>query len=114
MTAHEIDLALRNDRTIEPSLGFAARVMRAVHLQVDDLGALAFPWRRLLPGLIACVLLTVVWLAVAPPPTPEPSETMTKLLEDPGLAQAVTWVVMVLLGSWALVWGTMRFAGHRG
>lgn len=112
MNDHEIDLALRNDLTIEPSLGFAARVMRAVHRQIDDLGALAFPWRRLLPGLISCVLLTVIWLALAPPP--EPSETMAKLREDPALAQAVSWVVMVLLGSWTLVWSTMRFAGHRG
>ena len=112
MNPHEIDLALRNEPTIEPSLGFAARVMRGVHEQVDDLGALAFPWRRFLPGLVACVVLTVIWLAFSPPAAP--SESMAKLLDDPELARTVSWTVMVLLGSWALVWSTMRFAGHRG
>jgi hypothetical protein len=111
MNANDIDRGLRNERTIVPSVGFTARVMRAVRHQVGDRGALVFPWRRLLSGLIASVALATIGVVLLPAPqVPDP---LSEALEDPALVQGLTWVVMVLLGSWALVWTSMRFAGHR-
>jgi hypothetical protein len=111
MNAKDIDRALTSDRTIVPSPGFATRVMRAVRQHVGDRGALSFPWRRLLPGLIASVAVSAIGVALLPAPqVPQP---LVSTLGDPALVQAVNWVAMVLLGSWALVWASMRFAGHR-
>jgi hypothetical protein len=112
MNANDIDRALRNERTIVPSVGFTARVMRAVRHYAEDRGALTFPWRRLLPGLIGSVALAVIGAVLLP--ATQASDPLSTALEDPVLVQALSWVVMVLLGSWALVWASMRFAGHRG
>jgi hypothetical protein len=111
MNANGINRALREDRTIEPSPIFASRVMGAVRRQASDRDALAFPWSRLLPGLVACVAVTGMAFLYSPPLTiPEP---VTAMLRDPVLLQAATWGPTLLIGTWLLVWGSLRLSGYR-
>lgn len=58
-----LDAALRDD-TILPSSGFAASVMSAVESQSASSAALAFPWKRALPGLAAVVVVLILLLGV--------------------------------------------------
>jgi hypothetical protein len=111
MNANEIDRALREDRVIEPSPDFAVRVMAAVRRQASEHEALAFPWRHLLPGLVACAAVAaagVIW--GTPPAIPE---VMMRVLEDAAVVRFATWIPMSLLGTWMLVWSSLRLAGHR-
>jgi hypothetical protein len=111
MNANEIDRALREDRAITPSPDFAARVMVAVRRQAVEHEGLAFPWRRLLPGLAACTAIAVAGMIWgAPPAIPE---AVTRVMENAAVVHAATWVPMSLLGSWMLVWTSLRLAGHR-
>lgn len=111
MNTNEIERALCNDETIEPTREFASRVMGAVRREVGEREALAFPWRRLLPGLIASMALTVAALVFAQPLAL--SESTVRLLRDPVLIQSSTWVPTAILGTWLLIWGSLRFAGYR-
>jgi len=111
MNAKEIEHALRGDRTIRPSAEFASRVMGAVRREAQDQASIAFPWRRVLPGMIACCVLTVVALILVEP-RPLPEATAMKL-RDPALIQAVMWVPTYLLGTWAMIWTALRVAGFR-
>ena len=111
MNANEIDRALREDRTITPSTNFAARVMVAVRRQAGEHEALAFPWRRLLPGLVACTAIAVTGVIWGTPPTIPAS--VTRIMQDAAAVQAATWIPMSLLGTWMLVWSSLRLAGHR-
>jgi hypothetical protein len=109
MKLEEIDRALRSDPGMQPSAEFASRVMGAVRREVQDQGSIAFPWRRLLPGLIVCCLLTVAALIFAEPrPVPEPIATT---LRDPRFVQAATWVPLYVLGTWVMIRAVLRFAG---
>ena len=116
MKADLVDRALLEERRIEPSADFAARVMLAVRLQADQRSALAFPWSRLVPGLAACAVLTVLgvvalWLRGSP--SPDLVGTMNLDVRSAGLAAASAWISMVLSGVYALVWGAKRLAGTR-
>jgi len=111
MNANEIDRALRGDRTIAPSPEFASRVMGAVRRQVGEREALPFPWRRLVPGLLASAAVTIAALLFLPPPTIP--ESVASLLRDQAVAQSLTWVPVGIVGTWALIWSSMRLAGYR-
>ena len=111
MNANEIERALRDDRTIRPSAEFASRVMGAVRREALDPGSIAFPWRRALPGMIACCVLTVVALILV---EPQPlSEATSMRLRDPRFVQAVTWVPMYALATWLMIRAVLRIAGFR-
>ena len=111
MNQGEIDRALGNDQRITPTPEFAARVMGVVRREAREREALGFPWRRLLPGLTACAILTLAGLLLG---TPAPASQLAPAwMLDPAMAQAMVWVPMTLLCSWVLVWGSMRLAGHR-
>lgn len=108
MNPNEIERALREESTITPSPDFTGRVMRAVRDRVAQQEALAFPWRRVLPGLIACVVLTLVSLFAIPIDSGARSS-----VQQAALAAAAAWLMMALTGSYALVWGALRFSGYR-
>ncbi len=63
LTDAAFDAALCDD-TILPSSGFAASVMAAVESQSTVPAALAFPWKRALPGLAAAVAVLLLLLGV--------------------------------------------------
>jgi hypothetical protein len=110
MNPNEIDRALREDRGIAPSPAFAARVMGAVRRQADDREAIAFPWLRMLPGLVASLVIVVATVILAPPP--EIPRSVVQVLENPAFVQAATWVPMGLLGTWLATWLSVRLAGY--
>ena len=117
MSHDEIDRALREDEMIEPSSDFTARVMRAVHKEVEDLGAIRFPWSRTVPGLVVCVVGLIAGAFVAPPAAdpgwfdPRVVESaITKALEVVP-PQIIVAALAPLLGSWIVVRLTMRFCG---
>ena len=90
MNQGEIDRALGNDQRITPTPEFAARVMGVVRREVREPEALGFPWRRLLPGLTACAILTLAGLLLG---TPAPASQLAPAwMLDPAMAQAMVWV----------------------
>jgi hypothetical protein len=119
MSHDEIDRALREDETIEPSSDFTARVMRAVHEEVEDLGAIRFPWSRMVPGLVVCVLGLIATVFVAPPPAepglldPRVVESALDKVFEVLPAQIMIAALAPLLGSWILVRLALRVCGYQ-
>jgi hypothetical protein len=109
MSVNEIERALGDDPPIEPSSDFCARVMVAVSQEVREHEALAFPWSRLIPGLVACALVVLVGLFVDSAPSVPAS--LVSILEYPMVAQVLTLLISSLVGIWMLVWTSLRFAG---
>lgn len=111
----DIDHTLLNDPVIEPSAGFAARVMGQVREEATAPAPLEFPWRRFLPGAITCAALILIafGLMVANfDPDAAPAETATPLapaFDIAVLGQAPTIAVITLLGSLLVAWLAMRF-----
>lgn len=109
MNVKEIEDALRGDHVIRPTTEFASRVMGAVRREAQEQESIAFPWRRVLPGLIVCCVLTVVALIfMEPRPLPE---AISMKLRDPRLIQAATWVPTYVLGIWVMIRTVLRVAG---
>jgi hypothetical protein len=106
MKTEDIDQSLRMEARIEPSPAFAARVMVAVREAAEDRAALGFPWKRLLPGLVAAAAIAVAglwWIE------PIDLQGLTPLVETSALSQAMVWIPSALAGSFALVWWSMRW-----
>ena len=61
----ELERLLAADEGLEPSSGLTERVMRAVIDEAEALPPIAFPWRRSVIGLSACLLLLTVGLVMA-------------------------------------------------
>jgi hypothetical protein len=109
MNGNEIDRALVSELEIEPGSDFSARVMVAVRQQVSQREAMAFPWSRLLPGLVAWVAVVAVTFVVDP--APAAPAFLVAILENPIVLQVFGWISSSLLGAWVLVWMSMRLAG---
>jgi hypothetical protein len=109
MSVNEIERALRDEPQIEPSSDFCARVMVAVRQETHEREALAFPWSRLIPGLVACAVVVVAALFTGP--APSAPESLVTVLDDPVAAQVLNILTSSLVGTWMLVWISMRFAG---
>jgi len=112
---HEpIDRILGEDPALTPSSGFADSVMDAVRREAAGPEPLAFPWRRVVPGLAVC-LLAIVAIAVAAVTGPSGAENesapLTALLERTLLAQSTLLLAGTLLGSWMVVRMTLMLSG---
>jgi len=100
----DLDRILASEETIEPSSGFAASVMDGVRREAAIPAPIPFPWRRLVPGLAACLLLTAGGILLVAR-VPDPIIHIPRI--DPGDFAAsprfwgVAWAVAALLGSWA-------------
>ena len=106
MNADDLDRILASEPGIEPSADFAPSVMRAVRAVAAEPAALAFPWRRALPGLCvaaAAIAFTVIVLpmgahgvSAADPyaaQVQQAVEGMLRQLHDTGAA----WIVLALM-----------------
>ena len=62
MQYDELDRILSEEQTILPSPEFTASVMTAVCGEASASAPIAFPWRRVLPGLVASGLALAVLL----------------------------------------------------
>src|SRR5262245_27566781 len=98
MERDDLDRFLTDDEIV-PSSGFVARVMDAVRAEAGALPAIAFPWWRALPGIVA-VAVTVVaivasffsWWRTAIETTAPSAPTLVTL---PGAT--VAWLFVALL-----------------
>ena len=114
MNPDDIDRALREDETVTPSPEFAARVMRSVRHEAEDLGAIAFPWSRVVPGIVVCTIVLIVGIVAGRPVIdPETVENAGTGVVQVIPAETFVWMVAPLLGSWLLVRVSLRAAGYR-
>lgn len=118
---NDLDRILQDDHVIQPSSGFAARVMERVRAEAAAPAPIEFPWRRFLPGAIsvAALLLIAVMLALASfGTTPDAGEAAAAelpawvspaLLQEPGAI-----AVVAVAASLALAWAAVRLTVGTG
>jgi hypothetical protein len=117
MQYDEIDRILSEEQAILPSSEFAASVMAAVLREASASAPLAFPWRRVLPGLVASGLalaLLVQQVFVQPGISaarfyPAWLPTFVHIMEA-GERFGVQWVTLALFLAFASMWLSARLA----
>lgn len=115
----EIDRALSDEPVIEPTSGFAARVMRDVLLEAEQrTEPLDFPWHRFLPGFLSAITLSLAvflllgWAAEAGVSLPTPEAVLGALAQP--LTQGLAIAAVTLAGSVAAIWLVLRSGRGRG
>lgn len=112
---NDIDRILSGDPVIEPSAGFATRVMAQVRQEATAPPPIEFPWQRFLPGAITCaaILLIALGLTVAnfdPAAAPlEPQAPLAPAFELAVLSQPSAIAAIALVGSLLVAWLATRF-----
>jgi hypothetical protein len=123
MRDDELDRIFSDEAGIEPSAGFAAKVMVAVRRQASTPAPIPFPWKCALPGLAAWMLILVLVVVQGFKPAFGPAKasptilarllsTLTTLFEGMlGAAKAVGagWIVLALLLALACTMLSMWF-----
>ena len=106
MRRDDIERLLASETMIEPSPGFAASVMEAVRSEAAVPAPLAFPWRRVLPGLVLVGLALLAGLGIlvsalvtAPASGPAPDWAAPRWL-----SARLLWLAAGLLGSLLIPW----------
>jgi hypothetical protein len=118
----DFDRILSEDEQILPSSGFVASVIEAVRLEAVTPQPIPFPWSRVLPGLVAAILLLagfvllnfkqLVRVATAP-------SSVEGLSLDPGLFLRpavlvdVGWIFLALLLTFSSLMLSRLLAGAR-
>ncbi len=122
MKHDDLDRILSHEQEILPSSGFAASVMEAVRQEASALSPIPFPWKRVLPGLVASFLALVVLVfqvyaqlqqeAAAPQP---PSAWMTAFSAtmETAMRLGAHWILAALLLALASVKFAMRLAATK-
>ncbi len=114
----DIDRILSSDPVIEPTVGFASRVMEQVRQEAVAPPPLEFPWRRFLPGAITCAAMVLIALGVVVTSldpaamSAEPETTPVPAFDIAVLSQAPTIAAIALVGSLLVAWLAMRFAAQ--
>ena len=122
MTPNDLDRILAEDEQIRPSSGFVASVMKAVRLEAVTPPPIPFPWRRVLPGLAAAILLLagfvtlnfkqLVRVATAPSFVEGLSLGAGPFLQTTVLVD-VGWILLTLLLTISSLMLSRRLAGVR-
>jgi len=124
MNNDELDRILSKQDDIQPSSGFAASVMEAVHEEASAPPPIPFPWKRALPVLIFAVLALAAVVAAGAVGiaqfgrnvTPEAASSLWDLL-PPYLhgpaGTAAAWTAASLLAAFISVKLSLRLAGGR-
>lgn len=108
---------------LAPSSGFVLSVMESIHAQVSEPSPIAFPWRRVMPGVVAvlCGLaaLIVVGLRTIHTGTTAGPTTQVHALLAHSFPPAVTsgemtlcWVLLAACLSIVVVAASLRLAGR--
>jgi len=136
MRDDELDRILSRHDDLEPSSGFTRNVMDAVRQEAMTPASIPFPWKRVLPGLILCVLaLSALCVAAFVRPGAQPLREVsgpsiwtamwtgvwTALTDLGGLLRAANaggwgWIMLALLLTFAsitLALSLVRFMGRR-
>jgi len=122
----ELDRILSQSETIVPSSGFTARVMEAVEQEALAPPPIAFPWKRAVPGLVACLVLLGILLgkvaatwgpqarsAADWPATVSLSTGIQHISGGSGATALTISLVLVLFLSLVTMWLSLRIAGVR-
>jgi hypothetical protein len=117
MDDDRMDNLLGRDDGIEPSAGFAAAVMAAVHAEAAGRDVLKFPWRLTAPGFAGvglCLAASVASLFAPPaahPVTTSGPDVIERLLAsavDVGTSPAIVWVALSCVLTWTIVHLSMQ------
>ena len=113
----ELDRILSSEKSLEPSSGLTAAVMERVRREATEPDPIAFPWRRFVPGAIACFVLLVVGLImIAQYGIPQSSGTsqidVEQILRSPQ-AVAWGWAAAALAFAWVVWQMSYRFSFKR-
>ena len=118
-----MDRILSKQDEIQPSSGFAASVMEAVHREAAAPPPIPFPWKRALPlGALAAIALILTVVAAVFAATHPSSGTLAPnlslrpvhgLFSENGLGSALAWTGVALLAAFVSVKLSMRLAGTR-
>jgi hypothetical protein len=104
----DVHRLLRDEPAIAPADDFAARVMQVVRREAAARQpSIPFPWRLLSAGL--ALSLGLVLISVA---TDSTVPAVAAAGVDAGLAQTASWLTLVLAGTTAVAWWSMRLV-HR-
>jgi hypothetical protein len=108
------------DAQLEPSSGFTLSVMDAVRQDAAEPAPLAFPWHRLLPGVLAAlVILTAffVYLGLGHPArlVSDPLLELSSIgsLATPAMLIPVAWISFAVALTLTAVFASFRLAGRR-
>src|SRR5688572_29916067 len=122
MREDELDRVLSRKTEIVPSSGFVGTVMDAVRNEASTPPPLPFPWKRALPGLVACLGL-LVWFAVESFRVPERQASAPPIWSTLGSAlgswlpttetYAAGWILVSILVTLIALKLSMRLAGGR-
>jgi hypothetical protein len=121
MNHDELDRILSAEQEILPSSGFTASVMEAVRREASAPPPIPFPWKRLLPALLAgAAVLTIllvgaiVQLRGGAPAVQAPSAILPALSSMLTVAQrfGAQWIVLALLVTAGSLWFPLRLAAE--
>jgi hypothetical protein len=98
MRDDEIDLTLARNDDIVPSSGFTASVIDAITRESTAPPPIPFPWKRAVPGMAWCLLVTIGFLMMGPKPRYTPPPASGALNLSPVLGGAV-WVCAAIVVS---------------
>jgi hypothetical protein len=90
----ELDRILSTERSISPSPGFSAAVMRAIAREATAPPAIPFPWSRMTPILAAAALL----LLAAPFLPAWPAAGAASFTGSPAMRQLISALAALPLG----------------
>jgi len=113
----ELDRILSSEKALQPSSGLTAAVMERVRREAAEPEPIAFPWRRFVPGAIACFVLLVAGLVmIAQYGIPQSSGTsqldVEQLLSSPEVL-AWGWAAAALAFAWVVLKMSFRFSFRR-
>jgi len=118
MKSDEIDRALTREVEIIPSSGFVRSVMAAVRSEAAAPPPIPFPWKRALPGLLAC-LVAIAFRSpasesesVIPQAVTHWINGVAPLLDKARMFEA-EWMLLGLLVTFAGLKLTWHLAGRR-
>jgi hypothetical protein len=100
----DVEVALTSEPQVVPSADFSQRVMTAVRRDVAEQQGMPFPWRILLPGvgISAAVILAAI---LAPAGGTLSASTLN---ETGGFSDVVAWLSLTGVGSFVIVWWSLR------
>ena len=104
MIATEIDRILQEEPPIEASSRLSVRVMQSVRQEVSDREAIQFPWRWLVPGLVASAAIVLGAIVVGSPEVPARPAT--------AVSAFVPAISLAVAGSLVLAWWSARLVNR--
>ena len=105
MRDDELDRILGGEEEVQPSPGFHAAVMRAVHREATAPPPIPFPWKRAWPALAAAALV----IAASPVVPPEAIDAALRA----AAALGGPWIAVALISTAGSLLLSRRLAGER-